>query len=88
MQEIRGFRVKSDGSAGSRNPIERVISYGIRRCVVREYLLRRLRTGIREGSPISRLERSGEHWIINDAIKARMLVVWGTFLPCRTAHGQ
>ena len=56
MQEIRGFRVSSMGAREVGIPYERVISYGIRRCEFDEYLLRRSGAGIREGSPITRIE--------------------------------
>jgi flavin-dependent dehydrogenase len=82
MQEIRGFRVSSIGAREVGIPYDRVVSYGIRRCEFDEYLLRRSGSEIREGAPINKIERSGKHWIINGAIKARMLVgAGGHFCP-------
>jgi flavin-dependent dehydrogenase len=89
MQEIRGFRVSSMGEREVGIPYDRIISYGIRRCEFDEYLLRRSESEIREGAPISKIERSGEHWIINDAIKARMLVgAGGHFCPVARHMGN
>jgi flavin-dependent dehydrogenase len=89
MQEIRGFCVSSMGAREVGIPYDRVISYGIRRCEFDEYLLRRSGSEIREGAPINRIERSGEHWIINGAIKARMLVgAGGHFCPVAQHMGN
>lgn len=89
MQEIRGFRVSSMGAREVGIPYDRVISYGIRRCEFDEYLLRRSGAEIREGEPISRIERSGDHWIINGAIKAKMLVgAGGHFCPVARHMGN
>lgn len=89
MQEISGFRVSSMGAREVGIPYDRVISYGIRRCEFDEYLLRRSGSEIREGAPINRIERSGEHWIINGAIKARMLVgAGGHFCPVAQHMGN
>jgi flavin-dependent dehydrogenase len=89
MQEIRGFRVSSMGSQEVGIPYDRVISYGIRRCEFDEYLLRRSGSEIREGAPINQIERSGKHWIINGAIKARMLVgAGGHFCPVARHMGK
>ncbi len=89
MQEIRGFRVSSMGAREVGIPYDRVISYGIRRCEFDEYLLRRSGSEIREGAPINRIERSGEHWMVNGAIKARMLVgAGGHFCPVAQHMGN
>ena len=82
MQEIRGFRVSSIGAREVGIPYDRVISYGIRRCEFDDYLLRRSGAEIREGAPISRIERRGDQWIINGEIKTKMLVgAGGHFCP-------
>lgn len=89
MQEIRGFRVSSMGAHEVGIPCNRVISYGIRRCEFDEYLLRRSGAEIGEGSPITRIERSGGHWIINGAIKTKMLVgAGGHFCPVARYMGN
>jgi flavin-dependent dehydrogenase len=89
MQEIRGFRVSSMGAQEVGIPYDRVISYGIRRCEFDEYLLRRSGAEIREGSPITRIERSCGHWIINGAIKTKMLVgAGGHFCPVARYMGN
>lgn len=89
MQEIRGFRVSSMGAQEVGIPYDHVISYGIRRCEFDEYLLRRSEAEIREGSPITRIERCGDQWIINGALKAKMLVgAGGHFCPVARLLGN
>jgi flavin-dependent dehydrogenase len=82
MQTIRGFRVSSMGAQEVGIPYDHVISYGIRRCEFDEYLLRRSGAETREGVPISNIERSGEQWVINGEIKAKLLIgAGGHFCP-------
>jgi flavin-dependent dehydrogenase len=82
MQAIRGFRVSSMGAQEVRIPYDDVISYGIRRCEFDDYLLRRSGAEVREGVPINKIERSGEQWIINGEIRAKLLIgAGGHFCP-------
>ena len=82
LQEIRGFRVSSMESQEVGISYDCVISYGIRRCEFDEYLLRRSGAEIREGVPISKIERSGGFWTVNGEIQAKLLVgAGGHFCP-------
>jgi len=82
MQAIRGFRVSSMGAQEVAILYENTISYGIRRCEFDNYLLRRSGAEIREGIPINKIEWSGQHWIINGEIRAKLLVgAGGHFCP-------
>lgn len=82
MQAIRGFRVSSLQEREVEVSYDHAVSYGIRRCEFDEYLLRRCGAEIREGVAISSIERSGEGWIINGEINARLLIgAGGHFCP-------
>jgi len=82
LQAIRGFRVGCMGEREVDVPYNQTVSYGIRRCEFDEYLLRRSGAELREGVPISSIERSGESWIINGELKTRLLIgAGGHFCP-------
>lgn len=83
FQPITGFRV---GLIGGRDEVDtaysRPVSFGIRRCEFDDYLLRRSRARLRLGAPVTSLRRDGRHWIVNDAIRAPMLIgAGGQFCP-------
>ena len=50
------------------------VSFGIRRCEFDHYLLQRAGARLALGTPITSLRASGGQWIVNDAIRAPMLV--------------
>jgi len=87
MQPITGFRISSMGRPEVEVPFQQIVSYGIRRREFDEYLLRRCGAKVREGVPVTSIERlnnerSGGAWLINSEIKARMLVgAGGHFCP-------
>ena len=83
FQAITGFRT---GLIGSRRDIVtsygRVVSFGIRRSEFDHYLLERSGARLRLGDPITSIRREGAQWIVNDAVKAPMLVgAGGHFCP-------
>ncbi len=81
-QPIRGFRISSIGRPEVTVAGNRTVSYGIRRCEFDEYLLRRSGAQLCEGTPISRIERSGQGWTVNGQIHARLLIgAGGHFCP-------
>ncbi|MGZ4829608.1 MAG: NAD(P)/FAD-dependent oxidoreductase [Candidatus Angelobacter sp.] len=89
MQNIRGFSVSSLGARAIDVPYGHTVSYGIRRCEFDEYLLRRCGAETREGVAISGIERSGDYWIINGEIKARLLIgAGGHFCPVARRLGN
>jgi flavin-dependent dehydrogenase len=61
---------------------DRAVSYGIRRCEFDHYLLQRSGARLRLGTPIGNLRRSGDDWIVNDAIRTPVIVgAGGHFCP-------
>lgn len=83
FQAITGFRV---GVIGGNAPVEatygRVVSFGIRRCEFDTYLLRRSGARLLLGSSASTIRRDGASWVVNDAVRAPMLIgAGGHFCP-------
>jgi geranylgeranyl reductase family protein len=83
LQPITGFRT---GVIGFDEVVEtgydRPVSYGIRRCEFDDYLLQRSGADVRLRTPLSSLIRDGAGWIVNDSIRADMLVgAGGHFCP-------
>jgi flavin-dependent dehydrogenase len=75
FQPITGFRVGLIGGAGVlETAYERPVSYGIRRCEFDDYLLKRSNARLLLGTPVSKIRREGMHWIVNESIRASMLV--------------
>lgn len=82
FQPITGFRVGCLGQPDVGLAYPRAVSYGIRRSEFDEYLLRRSGAEVREHAPIVSLERSGDFWIVNGEIRARLLIgAGGHFCP-------
>ena len=82
LQPISGFRLSSIGGPQVDIRCQRIVSYGIRRCEFDEYLLRRGGARLREGEPITSIERSDGGWLVNGNIRARVLVgAGGHFCP-------
>lgn len=93
LQSITRFRTGSIGSRALESdyglPTYRApVSYGIRRCEFDDFLLRRSGARLLLGSTLTRLERSGDRWIVNGHIKAKMLVgAGGHFCPVAKMSG-
>jgi flavin-dependent dehydrogenase len=82
LQPITGFRLSCIEGPQVDIDYGRTISYGILRCEFDEYLLRRCGARIREGVPFDSIERTGEGWIVNGDLKARLVVgAGGHFCP-------
>ncbi|HVO78422.1 MAG TPA: NAD(P)/FAD-dependent oxidoreductase [Candidatus Bathyarchaeia archaeon] len=82
IQPITGFRLSTIGGPQVEIRTEHVVSYGIRRCEFDEFLLRRSRARIREGTALNSIEWKDGGWVINGEIRARMLVgAGGHFCP-------
>jgi flavin-dependent dehydrogenase len=90
FQPITGFRV---GTIGDGDGIEagygEPVSFGIRRCEFDHYLLDRSRARLSLGTPVSRLRRAGGWWVVNEAVRAPVLVgAGGHFCPvARSLNG-
>jgi flavin-dependent dehydrogenase len=83
LQPFTGFRVGLIGGGGDVDvAYDHPVSFGIRRCEFDEYLLQRSGARLRLGTPISSIRRDGLLWIVNDCLKAPMLVgAGGHFCP-------
>ncbi len=82
LQPITAFRTGliDGGNLETRYPD--TVSYGIRRYEFDDYLLRRSAARLLLGQGLKSLRRSGEHWIVNEAISTPMLVgAGGHFCP-------
>ena len=74
-QPITGFRVGLIGGRGETAvAYDRPISFGIRRCEFDHYLLQRADARLVLGAPIASIRRERGQWIVNDEIRAPMLI--------------
>jgi flavin-dependent dehydrogenase len=75
FQPITGFRVGLiDGRDATRVAYDRPASFGIRRCEFDHYLRQRAGARLRLGARITSIRKDGRQWIVNDAIRAPLLV--------------
>jgi geranylgeranyl reductase family protein len=82
IQPISGFRVSRLGDPGSCVLYDHVVSYAIRRCELDHYLLQRSGAALRLGDPVRSLERRRGEWVLNDSVRAALLVgAGGHFCP-------
>ncbi|MDT8070325.1 MAG: NAD(P)/FAD-dependent oxidoreductase [Terriglobia bacterium] len=82
LQPITSFKTGAIGQREVYVNCGKVVSYGIRRCEFDDYLLRRSGARLREDFSIISIERTADGWLINDEIRARMLVgAGGHFCP-------
>jgi len=82
LQEISGFRTGVIGARLVETTYERVVSYAIRRREFDAFLLRRAGVRVLEDTPIATLRRSGETWVVNDAIETPFVIgAGGHFCP-------
>jgi flavin-dependent dehydrogenase len=83
LQSINGFRAGVIGRATDvTTSYDRTISYGIRRCEFDHYLLLRSKARLRVGESVTHIRRDGTGWIINNSIRANMLIgAGGHFCP-------
>jgi geranylgeranyl reductase family protein len=75
LQPISGFRTGLiDGSRIVETVYDRPVSYGIRRCEFDHYLLQRSGARTMLGTYARTIRRDADAWIVNDAVRAPMLV--------------
>lgn len=82
LQAFTGFRT---GVIGDRRLVDtaypQAVSYAIRRCEFDDFLLRRANVPV-EQMHVTSIERTGDGWIVNDTIEARVLIgAGGHFCP-------
>jgi flavin-dependent dehydrogenase len=94
LQPISGFRTGCITGSGRSNAsaietdYNRTVSYGIRRREFDEYLLRRSGARLLEGVALSGLRRENGGWIVNERIRARLVVgAGGHFCPVAKLTG-
>ncbi|HKK13676.1 MAG TPA: NAD(P)/FAD-dependent oxidoreductase [Gammaproteobacteria bacterium] len=82
LQPITGFRTAIGAGPDLHTDYGRVVSYGIRRCEFDQFLLERSGARLRLEEPVKTLRREGAWWVMNDAVRAPMLVgAGGHFCP-------
>jgi flavin-dependent dehydrogenase len=83
MQPIRGFRAGVIGRPRDVTTMyDHAVSYGIRRCEFDHYLLARSGARLYPGQGLAQIRREGPSWIVNERLKAQMLVgAGGHFCP-------
>jgi flavin-dependent dehydrogenase len=82
LQAFTGFAISRLGDNETRVGYGRPVSYGIRRCEFDHYLLRRSGAQLCLGQPVDTLQRCNGEWVLNDAIRAPVLVgAGGHFCP-------
>jgi len=83
LQPITGFRIGCIGGASpSETDYGQPVSYGIRRREFDDFLLKRCRAKVYQGVSLSRLQRTGNGWIANENLQARLVVgAGGHFCP-------
>jgi flavin-dependent dehydrogenase len=74
FQPFIGFRVGLIGGDATTVAYDRPVSFGIRRCEFDHYLLQRAGARLMLGVPIASMRRDHGEWIVNDAIRAPLLV--------------
>ena len=82
LQEITGFRTSVFGQRAVDTRYGRVVSYAIRRCEFDDFLLRRALVRVLEGAALSSLRREEDAWIVNDMVRAPVVIgAGGHFCP-------
>lgn len=82
FQPINGFRVARMGAELVQTDYGETVSYGIRRCEFDHYLLERSGARLRLQEPVKQIRREGDDWVVNDAVRARLVVgAGGHFCP-------
>lgn len=86
LQPVRRFRVGWAFGEGHDVAYDEVVSYGVRRCELDAYLLRRSGARVRAGEAVASIRREGGEWVVNDEIRAVFLVgAGGHFCPVARA---
>jgi flavin-dependent dehydrogenase len=87
-QPLTGFRTGLIGGDEIGTDYGRVVSYGIRRCEFDHFLLERAGVECILGEAVTDLRRDGDAWIVNDRIRAAVIVgAGGHFCPVARALG-
>ncbi len=88
LQPITGFKTSVLGHSSITTSYNKTVSYGIRRSEFDHYLLRRCGAQLMTGTPVRELHNDGNHWIVNNEIKAHVLIgAGGNFCPVTRLAG-
>jgi geranylgeranyl reductase family protein len=82
LQPIRQFVTGTIGDQPVETEYGEIVSYGIRRYEFDDYLLKRCGARLVLGAPLKSLKRDGDGWVVNDSIRAPLVVgAGGHFCP-------
>jgi geranylgeranyl reductase family protein len=82
LQPITGFRTGLIDGETIETRYPAIVSYGIRRYELDDYLLRRSGARLKLGQALGTLQREGKRWIVNDAISTPLVIgAGGHFCP-------
>ena len=82
LQPITAFHTGMIDGRGVETRYPEIVSFGIRRRELDNYLLQRSGARLRLGEPLKSLRRDGANWIVNDAITAPLVIgAGGHFCP-------
>ncbi len=82
LQRLTGFRTSLMGGPEVETRYPEAVSYGIRRREFDHYLLTRSGAQTLLGTPLESMRREGGQWIVNDAIRAPLVIgAGGHFCP-------
>ena len=82
LQPITAFRTGLIDGKSIMTYYRDAVSYGIRRCELDDYLLRRCGARLQLGQPLKSLRRDAGKWVVNDAISAPLVIgAGGHFCP-------
>ncbi len=82
LQSFTGFRTGCLGQDGIETAYGEPMSYGIRRCEFDHYLLQRSGARLQLGEPLQSLRRENGEWVINESLRAPLLIgAGGHFCP-------
>lgn len=89
IQPIFALRTGVIGKDAVQTRYDEAVSYGIRRCEFDHYLLQRSGARLQLGVAAQDFRRSGQYWIVNEQIKAKLLIgAGGHFCPVARMAGE
>jgi geranylgeranyl reductase family protein len=89
LQPVTSFRVGWVGDGSRLVRYDEPVSWGIRRCELDGYLLRRSGARLRESEEVASIERDGDGFVVNDTLTCRFLVgAGGHFCPVARMLGR
>jgi len=82
LQPINGFQIGFIDGQSVQIDYDTPVSYGIRRCELDHYLLKRTNARFKSGINVNNLIRESDCWLVNDQIRAQLIIgAGGNFCP-------